>query len=267
VTTRLIGKRQVVQLSLFEYITGITIGNLAAYISLELKEAWYLGLISLIVWVAVILGISVLQLKSKTIRDWLDGKDTVLIKEGKVLEDNLKKERINIDELMSQLRKKNVFKVGDVEFAVMEPNGIIDVMLKKDCLPLTAKMLGLKLPQEREPEIVIMDGSILDEPLFRMGKNRRWIKEKLDKQGVTLENVFMGQVDSSGELFIDLYDDQIQLGKPQEKPALLATLKKCEADLELFALSTQDEQVKTMYGDCAAKMEKVIQEVKPYLMR
>ncbi|MBA4542176.1 MULTISPECIES: DUF421 domain-containing protein [Thermoactinomyces] len=264
VLTRLMGKRQIIQLSLFEYITGITIGNLAAHMSLEMKEG-YLGFISLLVWVAVILFIHFLQLKSKTARDWLDGKDTVLIKEGKVLEDNLKKERITIDELMSQLRKKNVFKLSDVEFAVMEPNGIIDVMLKKECLPLTPKMLGLKVAEEREPEIVIMDGSILDEALFRLGRNRRWLKEQLEKQGVQLENVFVGQVDSSGELYLDVYDDKLQLAKPQEKPALLATLKKCEADLEMFALSTEREDVKAMYGECAAKLEKVIDRLKPYL--
>jgi uncharacterized membrane protein YcaP (DUF421 family) len=264
VLTRLMGKRQIIQLSLFEYITGITIGNLAAHMSLEMKEG-YLGFISLLVWVAVILFIHLLQLKSKTARDWLDGKDTVLIKEGKVLEDNLKKERITIDELMSQLRKKNVFRLSDVEFAVMEPNGIIDVMLKKDCLPLTAKMLGLKVAEEREPEIVIMDGNILDEALFRLGRNRRWLNEQLEKQGVQLENVFVGQVDSSGELYLDVYDDKLQLVKSQEKPALLATLKKCEADLEMFALSTQREDVKAMYGECAAKLQKVIEGLKPYL--
>lgn len=184
VITRLLGKRQVTQLSLFEYITGITLGSIAAYIPLEAeKTAWYLGSLSLLVWVLMALGIEYLQIKSKKVREWLDGKETVLIKEGKVLEDNLKKERIAINELMSQLRKRNVFRLADVEFAIMEPDGSVNVMLKKERQPLTAKMLEKSVPQEREPEIVVMDGKIQDEPLFRLGRNRDWLKEELENRG------------------------------------------------------------------------------------
>ncbi len=89
--TKILGKRQVSQLSLFEYITGITIGNLAASIPLERESSWYLGTISLAVWVLTTLGIEFLQIKSKKARDFADGKTTILIKDGKILEDNLKK--------------------------------------------------------------------------------------------------------------------------------------------------------------------------------
>ncbi|WP_145945318.1 DUF421 domain-containing protein, partial [Paenibacillus sp. IHBB 10380] len=89
VLTKILGKRQVSQLSLFEYITGITIGNLAAYVSLDLESTWYLGLVSMTIWTVVSLGIEFLQLKSKTARDLFDGKATVLIKDGKIMEDNL----------------------------------------------------------------------------------------------------------------------------------------------------------------------------------
>lgn len=129
--TRLLGKRQISQLSFFEYITGITIGDLAASISLDLKATWYLGVISLAVWVAVSLMIEFLQLKSKKARDFIDSTSTVLIKDGKIMEDNLKKERLTNEELMEQLRGKNAFKTAEVEFAIMEPNGQINVLMKK----------------------------------------------------------------------------------------------------------------------------------------
>lgn len=222
--TRLLGKRQITQLSLFEYITGITLGSIAAYIPLEAeKTAWYLGALSLLVWVTMAIGIEYLQIKSKKIRDLLDGKETVLIKEGKILEDNLKKERITIDELVSQLRKQNVFRLADVEFAIMEPDGSVNVMVKKERQPITAKMLDISVAQEREPEIVVMDGNIQDESLFRLGKNRKWLNEELEKQGVAIENVFMAQVDSYGDLYLDLYDDQLQQPEAQDRPQLLAT--------------------------------------------
>lgn len=89
--TKALGKRQVTQLSFFEYLTGITIGSLAAYISLDLEANWYLGLIALGVWVLCSLLIEYSQMKSKKVRDFIDFKATVLIKDGKVLEDNMKK--------------------------------------------------------------------------------------------------------------------------------------------------------------------------------
>lgn len=104
--TKLLGKRQVSQLSFFEYITGITVGSLAAYISLDTDKYWHLGLIALIVWVACSLGIEWLQMKSKKARDFIDFKSTVLIKDGKILEDHMKKERLTTDELLEELRKR-----------------------------------------------------------------------------------------------------------------------------------------------------------------
>lgn len=265
--TRLLGKRQISQLSFFEYITGITIGSLAAYISMDLESHWLLGLVSLIVWVMVSLGIEYLQIKSKKIRDLIDSKATVLIKDGKILEDNLKKERLSSDELLQQLRKKNVFKTADVEFAVIEPSGEINVLVKKEHLPLTPANLGIKVGPEQEPQTVIMDGKMLDEPLATIGLSREWLYTELEKIGVTLENVFLGQVDSYGQLYVDLYDDQLKVPAPQQKASLLAQLKKCEADLEMFGLSTDNEQIKQMYQQCSSQLEQIIADVKPMLIR
>ncbi|MFK7694705.1 DUF421 domain-containing protein [Paenibacillus sp. HJGM_3] len=265
--TKILGKRQVTQLSLFEYITGITIGNITASISLDLDSSWYLGLISITVWVCVSLGIAFLQMKSKTMRDFIDGKATVLIKDGKVMEDNLKKERLTSDELMQQLRKKRVFRVADVEFAIMEPNGEINVLLTRENQPLTPRHLGIKVGPEQEPQSVIMDGQILDEPLATLGLNRQWLNTELEKLGVALENVYLGQVDSYGQLFVDLYDDQIKVPVPQEKAALFATLKKCEGDLMLFGLTTKSKKAKDMYEQCSKQMEQIIDELTPVLHR
>lgn len=265
--TRLLGKRQVSQLSLFEYITGITIGSLAAYISLDLEANWYLGFVSLVVWVLVSFGIELLQLKSKLARDIVDSKARVIIKDGKILEDNMKKERLTTDELLEQLRKKNVFRAADVEFAVLETSGELSVLLKKEYQPLTAHHLGVKVGPEQEPQAVIMDAKIMDEPLATMGLSREWLHTELEKLGIPLENVFLGQVDTYGQLYVDLYDDQLKVPLPQQKAKLLSQLKKCEADLEMFGLSTDDKEAKLMYERCAERMEQVIDEVKPLLIR
>jgi len=265
--TKLLGKRQVSQLSLFEYITGITIGSLAATIPIEMDGTWHLGLISLTVWVACSLGIEFLTIKSKMARNLLDGKSTILIKDGKVLEENLKKERLTTDELLEQLRSKDVFRLADVEFAVMESSGEVNVLLTRENQPLTPSHLGIKVAPEQETQAVIMDGNIMDEPLATIGLNRQWLDIELEKIGVAIENVFLGQVDSYGQLFVDLYDDQIIVPKSQNKATLFATLKKCEADLEMFSLSTDNQQVKQMYEQCSISMEQVINDVRPALTR
>ncbi|ASR47387.1 hypothetical protein B4V02_12160 [Paenibacillus kribbensis] len=267
IMTKLLGKRQISQLSLFEYITGITIGSLAAYTSLEMDQKWHLSVISLSVWVGVSLGIEFLQIKSKKARDFIDGKPRVIIKDGKILEDNLKKERLTTDELMEQLRKKDVFLASDVEFAIMEPNGEINVLLTKENQPLTPKHLGITVAPVKEPQVVIMDGNVMDEPLAVMGLNRGWLDAELEKMGVSIENVLFGQVDAYGQLYVDLFDDQIRVPKPQNKATLLSTLKKCEADLEMFSLSTTAPNAKKMYEECAKELERVIKEVRPLLIR
>ncbi|TCS95804.1 DUF421 domain-containing protein [Hazenella coriacea] len=265
--TKLLGKRQVSQLSLFEYITGITIGSIAATMSLDLKATWYIGIIALVVWTAVSLLFEYLPMKSKIVRDLVDGKATILIQEGKVLEDNLAKEKLTADELLERLRSKNAFAVSDVEFAVMEPSGEINVLLAKDNQPLTAKHLGLKVAPEREPQTVIIDGTIMDEPLANAGFNRGWLDAELEKLGVAIENVFLGQVDSYGQLYVDLFDDKIQVPQPQQKALLLATLKKCEADIEMFSLSTHNPESKSLYEDCSKQLQEIIQNVRPLLSR
>jgi uncharacterized membrane protein YcaP (DUF421 family) len=265
--TKLLGKRQVSQLSVFEYITGITIGSITAYVSLDLDTNWHLGIIALSVWILVSIGIEFLQVKSKTMRDLIDGTPRILIKNGKIMEDNLKKERITTDELMMQLRKKNVFLVADVEFAVMEPSGDINVLLMRENQPFTPKHLGIKVAPEQPPQAVIMDGKIIDEPLAAAGLSRGWLKTELDKIGVSYENVFLGQVDAYGQLYVDLFDDLLKVPQPQLKAALFATLKKCEADLELFGLATKNKGAKQMYEECSNMLEKIIIELKPLLHR
>lgn len=265
--TKLLGKRQVSQLSLFEYITGITIGSMAATISMDMESKWYIGIISLGVWVAVSLGIEFALIKSKKARDLIETSATVLIKEGKILEDNMKKERLSTDELMEQLRNKNVFLVSDVEFATMEPSGNINILLTKENRPLTPKQLGIKVGPEQEPQAVILDGNIMNEPLATIGLNREWLNTELEKLGVSVDNVFLGQVDSYGQLYVDLYDDQIKVPLPQKKASLFAVLKKCEADIEMFALSVKDARAKSMYEECAKSLQQVIEDVKPLLVR
>ena len=204
--TRLLGKRQVSQLSTFEYITGISIGNLAAYLSLDTDNHWVLGLTALFVWVAFSLTIEWVQLKSKRGRDFFDGKATVLIQNGKILEQNLRKERTSSDELLEMLRRNNVFNIDTVEFAILDTSGELNVLLKKEHQPLTPKDIGLPVQHEAAPMTVIMDGQVLADSLKKVGLNENWLNAKLKQLGTSPENIFLAQVDSNNKLYLDPYD-------------------------------------------------------------
>ncbi len=265
--TRLLGKKQISQLTFFEYITGITLGELAGFISTDLENHYTHGITALLVWFLVPLTIELVSLKSVTLRKWFEGNGTVMIKDGKVMGKNLRKERYTADELLEQLRKKSVFNIADVEFAVLESSGELNVLLKKENQPLTPKQLGIKVGPEKEPQTVIIDGNIMDEPLATAGFSRAWLQAELEKIGVTKDNVFLGQVDSYGSLYVDLYDDMLQVPANNEKLLLLANLKKCEADISLYGLATNSSEAKMMYEQCARLLRKEIVNLIPVLKR
>ncbi|MED1800203.1 DUF421 domain-containing protein [Brevibacillus porteri] len=265
--TKIIGKRQIKQLTYIEYIVGISIGSIAAFMATEMDGPIYHSLIGMGVFALFPVLMEWLSLKSKFLRDLFEGKSTVLIKEGKILEDNLKKERLTAEDLMEQLRIKNVFRVADVEFALMETSGEVSVLLKSESQPVTPKHLELTVAPTEENQVVIMDGVIMDEPLATAGLNRRWVRTELQKAGVALENVFLGQVDKGGELYLDLYDDKLMVPGAQAMKLAFATLKKCQADLELYALNTKNEQMKRTYQTDSEQLQQIIDQVKPFMIR
>lgn len=265
IITRSLGKKQLSQLNVFEYISGIVLGGIVAIHSSMLDSSVIYGFIALLIWFIVPTFVEYFSMKSKVFRDLIHGRSTVIIQDGKVLEDNLKKERYSTDDLLENLRARDLFYVADVEFAILEPSGKLNVLPKKEKQPLTAKDLGITLSREKEPQTVIMDGEILLDPLANLSLNPRWLETELEKLNVTIDNVFLGQVSHDGQLTVDLYDDQIVVPQPSEKPLLLATLKKCQADLELFALATENQDSKQMYENNSKKLTQAITNISPYL--
>lgn len=263
---RLMGKRQTSQLTLFDLVTVMVLGVTVAVISSNLINLAN-GLAVLAVWTILPIALYFLALKYKTVRDILQGKETVLINHGKVLEDKLLEVRFTPEDLLSQLRRKSAFQVADVEFAMLEPNGEVSVLLKKDKLPVSANTLGIQVINQSVPQTVMLDGVVMDEPLTALGLNRSWLHTELEKAGVAPENVFIAQVDALGQLYLDTFNDALQLPQPKTKELAYATLKKCQADCEMYALGTKHKGAKRMYADCAKELEEVIGELQPLLKR
>lgn len=262
---KLLGKQQLTQLTFFEYVAGITIGNIAGEAIMGLENSMVHAFIGLSVFTLIPFAFAVLGVYSKKTRDIVEGKGTVFIKDGKVLEENMKREKYTTDELLELLRDKDVFSVDQVEFAVLEAKGSLSVLLKKEHRPITLNDLGITSPNEKETQTVVMDGRILNEPLTAAGKNQGWLHNELTKLGVAIENVFLGQVDSYGQLTVDLYDDKIQVPAPQEKPLLLAKMKKVQADLEMFALATDSDEAQKMFAKNAEKLNDSLEKLRPIL--
>ena len=265
ILTKYLGKKHISQLSIFDYINGFVVGGIVAIVAVHQDVNYWHGLMALFVWFIIPYIIDLLGLKVKAIREFIHGKSKVIIKDGKIMEENLKKELFSADDLLVHLRDRNIFHVVDVEFALLEPTGKISVLPKAEKRPLTAEDIDLNVAPKKEPQTVIMDGKMLLESLATLNLNPRWLETELAKLNISIENVFLGQVDSDGQLTVDLYDDQITVSEPTEKPLLLATLKKSQADLELFALATENERSKKMYERNAQKVAKVIQLLEPYL--
>lgn len=263
--TKWLGSKQLSQLNIFEYISGVVLGGIVAIHVSTLESTFHHALIAMFIWFIVPYAVEFLSIKSKKFRNFAQGKSKILIQNGKIMEDNLKKEHFSTDDLLESLREKNIFKVADVEFAVLEPTGKVSVLPKRDYRPLTAKDLGIKLAPDHEPQTVIMDGRPLLEPLANLSLNPTWLEAELEKMNVSIENVFLGQVDSDGQLTVDLYDDKIAVPTPTQKPLLLATMKKCQADLELFALSTNNPTTKKMYEKNSQKLQQAIEMISPFL--
>lgn len=262
---RLIGTRNISRVKPFNFISYIVLGIVATLMSLNLINL-ISGLIVLLTWVVLPIALDYLSIKSDVIHQFINGKETVLIKHGKIMEENLLKLRMTGEDLLAELRSKTIFNLTDIEFAVMETNGEINAYLKSNKKPVSSHDLGQKVAPQAEPQTVIMDGNILDEPLFSLGLNQVWLKVELDKMGIALENVFLGQVDSSGDLFLDLFDDAVEIPQPKVKELLYATLEKTQADLSTFSLQTIDNNAKGMYIKNSRKLEKLLGKLRPYLL-
>ena len=267
VITKYMKRKTLARATPFDFISYAVIAIIIVLISLNIIDNIYFGLITLAVWALMPLILDYASMKSKLVYNLIHGKKRVLVKNGKVMEDNLSKERITGQEFLQEMRSKKAFNLADVEFAVMESTGDINVSLKADKKPVTPYDLGKQVAPKTEPQTVILDGNILNEGLTNAGLNRGWLTTQLEIKGVSLENVFLGQVDSSGDLYVDIFDDMIQVPKTQVKEMLYASIQKSQADLVSFSLDCNNEDSKNMYSQSAEKLEKVMKKLEPYLLR
>ena len=186
--TRLLGKKQLSQLTVFTYITGIALGSMAGEMVIHRDVRLLDGAAGMALWCALTLLTELLSLKSAGARVLLDGEPTIVIKKGRIVEKSLKKQRLNMDDLSMQLRLNDVFSILDVEYAILEPNGALTVMKKP----------GAAMPAE-----VIVDGKIVKKNLPELGLSREALADELQKQGVPdIKTVLYAELQQDRSLYV-----------------------------------------------------------------
>lgn len=208
---RLLGKQQVSQLTFFDYVLGITIGSIAASLSIDLESRAWPHWVGLAVWTLAVLGIQIASTKSTTAAKIFMGEPVVVISKGKLLEEAMGRMRYTTGEILEQLRNQGVFDISTVEYAVMESDGQLSVLLKPEHRPATVQDLGLAPPSGGMSAQLIYDGQVIQENLQAAGVDEAWLAKRLREQGINnASEVFLASYHpGSQRLFIDRYVDGI----------------------------------------------------------
>ncbi|GAB7386753.1 DUF421 domain-containing protein [Bacillaceae bacterium] len=259
---RLMGKQQISQLTLFEYLVGITIGSIASSLSIELEIESINGIVGILVWGLIPILLAYLMLKNPRFRRLMQNEPTVLVRDGRILEKNLKKEKLHLDELMMLLRLKNCFNVADVEIAILETNGQLSVLPKSDKRPVQPSDLKLHVKKEQMPMTLVKDGIVNHQRLAEAGLNEVWLAGALKEKGIErIEDVLLAQIGSDGTLHVDKKGDWQKYSNPG-LDRLVSDIERISANLASFALETKDEEMKENYREWAELMKKMEEKLK-----
>lgn len=202
--TKLMGKKQISQLSIFDYIVGISIGSIAAATAVDRTISVVDGVTSMVVWAVFPITFSLISRRSIKGRKFLDGTPTILIQNGKIVERNLNSVQFTVNDLLEELRIKDVFNIEDVEFAILETGGKLSVLKKAAAQTPTVSQLNLPVNYQGLTANVILDGKIIYDSLESIGFDENRLMSDLLKINVTsVSDVLLGCYDSSGKLYID----------------------------------------------------------------
>ncbi|TDX49055.1 DUF421 domain-containing protein [Orenia marismortui] len=203
--SRVIGRKIIAQMTFFDFAVGITVGTITGSIAMGSKPTSLSASIVLIILALLVLLTDYLHLKSYLIRKYFNSEPVVLVKNGKIVEENMKKTRYTINDLMMQLRKKNIFDIGDVEFAIVEIDGKVSVQEKSQKQPVTPQDLNLSTLYKGLTKDLIIDGEIMNENLDDARLDRKWLIRELSNKDIDdIQRIFYAGLDTSGNLYVSL---------------------------------------------------------------
>lgn len=207
--TRMLGKQQLGQFTVFDYILGITIGAFAASLTVNLNSAAWPHWIGLVTWITLGILMQYISIKCKKIFSYINDEVKIVIYNGKILGDNLRKNKLTFDELLQQLRLKDIFDINEVKLAMVEVNGKISI-LKKEQFQSLVNSMNIPEKNKNSNEELIFNGIIIDANLSKFKLDRKWLLNELKIQGINNSvEVFYAFLDSSKNLKVYLYKENI----------------------------------------------------------
>ncbi len=199
VLTKLMGNKQISQLSFFDYVVGITIGSIAAELAVT-STPFIFPIIAMIIYALVSVLVSFISMKSIRARRFLVGTPITLVKDGKILGENLANAKVDVNEFLAEARYEGYFDITDISYAVMETNGRFSFLPKAGAKPLTPEDMNIEVKQKAPLANVIVDGAIMENNLASIGKNAHWLKEKLNKKNIDYQKVLLATLSEEYEM-------------------------------------------------------------------
>ncbi len=197
---RMMGKRQVGQMEPSEFVVTMLVANLASIPMQDGGIPLHSGLVPILTVLGLELVLSAISLYSVRFRRLLCGKPVILVENGKISRENLRRTRITLDELTGQLREKDVLDVRCVQYAILETNGVLSVFPYPKERPASAREAGIQVQEQALPVTIIADGKIYPENLQAAKKDRRWVEKTLKARGATLKDTFLLTVDGKNKV-------------------------------------------------------------------
>lgn len=203
IIAKIIGHKQISQFDFFDYITGITLGSIAAELATTLETPWWKPLISMIIFGFITYMMSFITMKFPKTRKFINGTPTIIINGGKIYRKNMRKAKLELSELMIMCRQQGYFNLSDISTAIFECNGQLTILPLSTKRPINPEDVKLSPNQEHISTEVIMDGRILDENLKRLGLDLTWLDKQLHEQGFkSAKEIFLGVCDNDNKLTI-----------------------------------------------------------------
>lgn len=200
VVIRLMGKRQIGQMEVSEFVVTMLVANLACLPMQDTSAPLYTGVVPILTVLVVEWLLSVLCMRSIFLRRWLCGKPVILIENGRILQKNLKRTRVTIDELTELLREKDFLNLKSIQFAILETSGRVSVFPYPKERPATAGEAGISPEAQRLPVTIISDGKLLRQNLRVSGKDVAWVQKLLKKKHSSVKDTFLLTVDEADQI-------------------------------------------------------------------
>jgi uncharacterized membrane protein YcaP (DUF421 family) len=198
---RVIGRKLISQMTFFDFVVGVTLGSLSANLAMGTNNPTTTT--ALFVLTALVVITDFIHIKSYRFRKLVASEPVTVIDTGKIVEDNMKRIRLTTEELTMKLREKNIFNLADVEFAIMETDGMMSVLPKPEKTPLTPAHMNIQATSSGLMRDVVIDGNVMEENLLSIGLDTEWLQSQLDKRSIAnASELFYAGVDGNKNLYV-----------------------------------------------------------------